>query len=124
MMNERRKAPRVNKALPLKLCHADYDILTETRNISASGAYFPSSKPLELMAKLNVVLLIPLKKSRSKVIKKINCCGVVVRHERTSEGNGKFPYRVAMYFSDLKDQDKKTLCAYVNSVLKSLPASA
>jgi len=118
-MKERRNAPRVNKALPLKLCHSDYDILTETKNISASGAYFPSTKPLDLMTKLNVVLLIPLRKSRAKIIRKINCCGVVVRQERTGDNNGKFAYRVAMYFSDLKDQDKKILHSYVNAVLKS-----
>lgn len=116
---ERRGAPRVNKALPLKLCHDDYDILTETKNISASGAYFTSSQPLDLMTKLSVVLLIPFKKSKAKIIQRINCCGVVVRQELAKENDSRFPYRIAMYFSDLKDQDKKILNSYVNAILKS-----
>lgn len=119
VITERRSAPRVNKTLPLKLTHNDYDILTETKNISANGAYFSSSQPLELMTKLNVVLLIPLKKTRTKIIQKINCCGVIVRQERTKENDPKFPYRIAMYFSELKDQDKKVLNCYVNSILKT-----
>ncbi len=118
-MDERRKSPRIDKALPLKLCHSEYDILTETKNISSSGAYFHSTKSLDLMTKLNVVLLIPFKKARAKIIKRINCCGIVVRRDQAPYDNSKFPYRVAIYFSDLKDQDKKTLSYYVNTVLKS-----
>ncbi|MBN3040760.1 MAG: hypothetical protein JW867_06495, partial [Candidatus Omnitrophica bacterium] len=64
------------------------------------------------------VLLIPLKKTRSKVIKKITCTGVIVRSERVTE-NGKFPYRVAMFFSDLTEPDRKTLKSYVNYSLKN-----
>jgi hypothetical protein len=118
-MDERRKSPRIDKTLPLKLCHSEYDILTETKNISSSGVYFHCTRPLDLMTKLNVVLLIPLKKAKTKVIKRINCCGIVVRRDQGPGENTKFPYRVAMYFSDLKEPDKKILASYVNTVLKS-----
>jgi|TARA_B100000315_G_scaffold242011_1_gene263669 hypothetical protein len=116
-MKERRDSPRVSKQLSIKISSGDFDILTETKNISASGAYFPVSKPLSLMTKLEVVLLIPLKKNKSKVIRKVNCSGIVVRVEPIKD-NGKYPYRVAMYFSSLKEPDKRVLRSYVNSTLK------
>ncbi len=117
-MKEKRQYPRVEKILPIKLSVSDFDVLTETNNISASGAYFTVGKPLELMAKLNVVLLIPIKRNRSKTIEKISCTGVIVRCE-IAEANTKHPYRAAMYFSDLSDRDRKILRSYINPFLKS-----
>ncbi len=118
LMKEKRQCPRVEKILPIKLSVSDFDVLTETNNISASGAYFPVDKPLELMSKLNVVLLIPLKRNRGKTIEKINCVGVIVRCEISAEST-KHPYRAAMYFSDLSDRDRKILRTFVNPFLKS-----
>jgi len=117
-MKEKRECPRVEKILPIKLSISDFDVLTETRNVSISGAYFPVNRPLELMSKLNVVLLIPIKKNRSKVIKKICCTGIVIRCE-IAEENTKHPYQAAMYFSDLKERDKKLLRIFVTPFLKS-----
>jgi hypothetical protein len=116
-MNEKRKSPRIQKAIPLKLSDSGFDILTETTNISSSGAYCSVSKPLELMTKLNLVLLVPTIKNRKKNIEKINCCGVVVRREEVRD-NGKYPYRVAICFNDLDEKDKKKLHNYVVSHLK------
>jgi len=118
-MEDKRKFPRANKILPIKLSDAGYDILTETRNISASGAYCSVNKPLEPMTKLNVVLLIPVKKNKNKIIKKINCHGVVVRLEDDNDSNNdKYSYRIAIYFSGLKDTDRKVLHTCINSHLK------
>ena len=114
-MRERRKFPRLVKNLPIKLSDDEFDVLTETKNISASGAYCPVSKPLAVMTKLNVILLIPVKKSKGKVIKKINCGGVVVRQEHVKD-NGKYAYRVGIYFSDLKESDRKILSSYIDSL--------
>ena len=117
-MNERRKCPRVEKILPIKLSVSEFDILTETNNVSASGAYFSLKKSLELMAKLNVVLLIPIKKNKTKVIEKISCTGIVVRCE-IADIDAKHPYRAAMYFNNLKERDKKILHLYIRSLLKA-----
>jgi len=117
-MKEKRKCPRVEKILPIKLSISDFDILTETKNISGSGAYFPVNRPLELMSKLSVVLLVPIKKNRNKAIEKICCTGIVVRCE-IAEENAKHHYRAAMYFNDLKEHDKKLLRIFVNPFLKS-----
>jgi len=116
-MKERRKSPRINKVLSVKLSDSEFDILTETKNISATGAYCPVSKPLELMTKLRLVLLIPIKKNRTKTIKKINCEGVVVRLESTKDKD-KYPYRAGIFFNQINDQDKKALRFYIQSALK------
>ena len=117
-MKEKRQCPRVEKILPIKLSVSDFDVLTETANISSSGVYFPVNKPLELMTKLNVVLLLPITKNRNKTIRKISCTGVIVRCETVGE-NTKYPYRAAMYFSDLSERDRKLLRIFVNPFLKS-----
>ncbi len=117
-MKERRQFPRLKKILPIKLSDNEYDVLTETKNISANGAYCSVNKPIDLMTKLEVVILVPIQKSKAKVIKKINCCGVVVRNEQVDD-NSKYPYRVAIFFSDLRDQDRKVLRSYIDSHLKA-----
>ncbi len=116
-MRERRRSPRIEKAIPLKLSDNTFDVLTETTNISESGAYCAVSKPLELMTKLNLVLLVPVKKNRHKAIEKINCSGVVVRREEIKD-NGKYPYRIGICFNDLSEKDKKKLHSYVRTHLK------
>jgi len=115
-MKDKRKSPRVTKSLPLKLSDAESDILTETKNISASGAYCTVNKPLEIMTKLNVVILVPVKKNKNKTIRKVNCSGVVVRNEYSAD-NGKYPYKIAIYFNDLKSQDRRTLQSYITPFL-------
>ena len=116
-MKERRKYPRIAKPLSIKLSDQEFDILTETNNISASGAYCPVNKPVDLMTKLSIVLLIPIHKNKTRTIKKISCCGVVVRCEYVTE-NGKYPYRIAVFFNDLKDSERKALGSYIDSSLK------
>ncbi|MFH1504395.1 MAG: PilZ domain-containing protein [Candidatus Omnitrophota bacterium] len=113
-MKERRVSPRANKILPIKLSDSEFDILTETKNISDSGAYCSVNKPLEHMTKLNAVILIPIQKNKKKVIKKINCGGVVVRLEHTNDSD-ECPYRVAIFFNDIKDSDRKMLSACINT---------
>lgn len=116
-MNEKRQSPRVNRTLPVKLSDPGFDILTETKNISDSGAYCAVNQHIAPMTKLNLILLLPFKKGKTKEIKKVNCSGVVVRCERVTDEN-EYPYRIGVYFNGLKDQDKKLLRCYVTSALK------
>ncbi|MDD5584177.1 MAG: PilZ domain-containing protein [Candidatus Omnitrophica bacterium] len=119
-MNDKRQYPRVEKSLSLKLSDIEFDIVTETKNISGSGVYCAVNKPLEPMTKLNIIILIPLKKNggRAKTVKKIQCQGVVVRQESMHD-NGKNSYHVGIYFSDIKEHDRKNLVAYINSHIKA-----
>lgn len=112
-MVERREHSRIKRVLPLKLSHLECDILTETKDISVRGAYCSVDKPLEVMTKVDIVLLLPIKKNKSKTIRKINCGGVVVRKEYVKD-NGKHPYHVGIYFNDITERDKKNLRSYIN----------
>lgn len=126
-MQERRKYPRVEAFLPLKITSADYDIVTETKNISASGAYCTVDEPLPLMTKLSIIILLPFKHNsggeRGKNIKKINCGGAVVRKE-TVRDNGKHLYRVGIFFNEISDKDRKVIVSYINSFRKKALQSA
>jgi c-di-GMP-binding flagellar brake protein YcgR len=117
-MTERRRDLRIHGILPLKLSHSECDILTETKNISVSGAYCSVDKPLEVMTKVNIVLLLPFKKNKTKTVKKVNCKGVVVRKDYV-KSDSKHPYHVGIYFNDISERDKKTLQAYINSFQKT-----
>lgn len=112
-MNDKRKYPRINKSLPVKLSHSESDILTQTKNISANGVFCSVDQPVELMTKLKIVILLPFSQNHKKVIKKINCEGIVVRQEYIKD-NGRHSYSLGIYFNDIKDKDKKLLLSYTN----------
>lgn len=113
-MQERRRYPRLVQSLPIKLSDSGYDIVTETKNISGNGAYCAVDKPLEVMTRLKIVILLPFQKNRQKIVKRINCYGVVVRRDYIKD-NGSHSYRVGIYFNEIKESARKTLLSYINS---------
>jgi c-di-GMP-binding flagellar brake protein YcgR len=116
-MNEKRSYPRIEGILPLKLYADDCDLVTETKNISASGAYCSVNKNIEPMTKLDIMLLVPSSKTSRKNVKKINCKGVVVRSEHVQD-NGKQSYCLGIYFSEIKEADRRALLSYIDSIAK------
>lgn len=116
IMQEKRKYPRIASNLPITLSDCGWDAVTETKNISASGACCAVNKPLEIMTKLSIRLLVPSGNPKKKA-KEVHCEGVVVRKEHVRD-NGKFSYRVAIYFNALKEEDRKILLSYIDSHLK------
>jgi len=118
-MKEKRKFQRVAEALPIKLSGLDADVLTETKNISASGAYCSVDKPIPEMTKLNIVLLVPMKNGRIKNVRKINCKGIVVRRQVISDALPR-PYNIGIYFSDIKERDRKALVSYITKTCQRI----
>lgn len=116
-MAELRKYSRVEESLPIKLSSPEFDIVTETKNISGNGAYCFVNKPLEVMSKLRITMLVSLKKAKNKVVKKINCSGVVVRRNYVKD-NGKHPYSIGIYFNNIEEENRKILLSYLNSSSK------
>ena len=55
---ERREHPRIDNNIPVKISREDGDIVTETANISRSGAYCNVNKPIEMMTKVKINLLL------------------------------------------------------------------
>ncbi len=112
MIHERRKHPRIEKNIPVKISGEEFDIVTETRNLSCAGAYCQVNRYLEPMSKLKIHLLLPFRKAKKVVTKKVTCQGVVVRIEHQS---GVESFNVAIYFNEIRARDAKTIAEYVNS---------
>ena len=111
-MVNKRKFPRVRKRVPVKLCFSDSDVITETKNISGNGALCAVTKPLTLMTKLDITMLIPKTADAEDTVKTIRCKGVVVRVERNGE-DSEYSHDIAIFFNDIKDQDRKKLTSYI-----------
>ncbi len=117
MFVEKRRYPRVKQSLPIKLCDNEYDIVTETKNISGNGVYCAVNRKLPLMTKLKIILLIPLRKNNRKILRKITCNGIVVR-QAYMKNNGKYSYDTGIYFNEIKESDRKVILSYIDTSLK------
>ena len=117
---ERRSHPRIENNVPVKLSWAEADVVTETRNISCAGAYCRISKYIEPMTKVEITLLLPVKKGTKVTTKKIVCRGVVVRTEHIPDAE---EFYTAIFFSDILPKDSRILAQFVESALASKAAS-
>lgn len=107
---EKRRHPRLEKQIPLKIQKEGFDIAAESRNISSSGVYFNVKNQIEPMTKLKVELILPIKKDLETITKIIKCSGVVVRTEKENDTS----YNIAVYFSHISEADTKKIAEYVN----------
>ena len=87
---EKRRHPRLEHKIPVKISSDHGDILTETKNLSCSGAFCRMEQRLEPMTKLRIHLLLPWRKNDKVTSKKITCHGVVVRVEAVAGQRGLF----------------------------------
>lgn len=115
---ERRKFPRVTRALPLKICHKDLFAITQTKNISCSGAYCPVDSFIHPMTKLSITIFVPTNFEKKILTKKINCNGIVVRIEPPQQEGAINSYHIGIYFTDISRKDKNLISRYVNYHLK------
>ncbi len=111
---ERRKDPRFFGSVPVKISGNDFDLVTETKNLSRSGAYCRVNQYIEPMTKLRVQFLLPFKNNNRTVTRKISCGAVIVRTESDpSTGT----YNVAVFFNDIQSRDVDVLVEYVGNML-------
>lgn len=111
-VDERRKHPRLENNIPIKLSSEDTDVVTETRNLSCAGTYCKVNRYFEPMTKLKIHLLLPLKKRNKTVTKKLSCQGIVVRTEPVP---GAEYFNVAIFFNGISVADSKTISEYISS---------
>jgi len=95
---EKRKHPRVNKSLPIKIRNRDFDIVTETKNISCVGAYCQVDKYVAPFTKIKATVLMPSKTKKAN--NSINCEGTVVRVEKINNDLEQ-QYNIAIYFNQI-----------------------
>jgi hypothetical protein len=111
---EQRKHPRVENNVPVKISAPQADVVTETKNISCSGVYCRVNKFLEPMTKLQITLLLPVKRAAKISTRKITCGGVVVRTENIP---GEDFFNSAIFFNDIHPRDSRVLVHFVDSLL-------
>ena len=115
IFTEKRRHPRLNQNIPLKIKLDQSDLATQTINISCTGVYCRIKQPLPLMTKLKVMLFLPLKlKNNKETIKEVSCQGVIVRIE-PDNNNGS--YNAAIFFNQITESAKEKIAQFVNSHL-------
>ncbi|MDD5495548.1 MAG: PilZ domain-containing protein [Candidatus Omnitrophica bacterium] len=112
---ERRSFPRIaDSGLSLKLHSGDFDAITHTLNISASGIYCKLDKEIPLMSRVNLVLMLPDSPKNEDAPKKIEVSGVVVReHPVIIDGKTKH-FDVAIFFEDLSQKQRDMISGYIS----------
>lgn len=116
LSHEQRRHPRLESNIPVKISGDHGDILTETRNLSCSGAFCRMAQRLEPMTKLKVHLLLPMKKSNKVTTKSITCQGIIVRVQLADEGD---QYDTAIFFSDIAPKDSRTIHEFIESMMEN-----
>jgi PilZ domain len=115
--HEKRRHPRLETKIPIKISNDQGDILTETRNLSCSGAFCRVDRRLEVMSKLKIHLLLPFRKNEDKVVtKKVSCQGVIVRVQAAADGEH---YDAAIFFNDIAPKDALAISEFIENVLES-----
>ena len=112
---EKRRHLRLERNIPVKISSEQGDILTETKNLSCSGAFCRLTQRLEPMTKLKVHLLLPLRKNDKVTTKSINCKAVVVRVQAAQEENY---FDTAIFFSDIAPKDSRTINEFIESMME------
>jgi len=113
-IRDRRRHPRVFGNIPVKIRGEEFDAVTETKNLSRSGAFCQVDKQIEPMTKLKIQLLLSYKRTGKVVTRKISCEGIVVRSEAVS---GQPYFDTAIYFNDIQEKDAGIITDYVHFML-------
>ena len=115
LSQEKRRHLRVDYKIPVKISSDHGEIVTETKNLSCSGAFCRVDQHLEQMTRLKIHLLLPIRKSNKVTTKKITCQGVVVRSQALE---GQDYYDTAIFFSDIASKDSRTIGEFVESMIE------
>ena len=106
-MAERRRYPRIDRTLRIRVARDGEPVATETVNVSCGGALCWLNRPLPVMTKVAVALALPKRL--------VHCTGVVVRSQLVpppaSRGRGR--YRLALFFTDVSREDHRAIAEFV-----------
>lgn len=116
---ERRGAPRAAERVLVAVTDAGAVLQTETKNISASGAYCTLDRFVAPMTKLQLAFELPQGSRRVK----IQCAGVVVRIEPVVATVDRGMYNVAIFFTELAERDRSAIARFVRERLSATPST-
>lgn len=111
---ERRKHPRILKALPLKIIANGYDFTTTSQNVSCVGTYCTVDKYIPPFTKLAITLELPNEGSFLQSGQLIQCKGIVVRTEDSEDGR----FNIAIFFNEIRPNQRNKISQYINHILK------
>lgn len=111
---ERRRFPRIHdEGLSLKLNAGDFDTMTHTTDISASGIYCKIGREIPLMSRVKLAIMMPAAGKNDKAADPLQVDGVVVReHPVIIDGSVKH-FDVAIFFDNLSEKDKSIIQGYI-----------
>jgi len=112
---ERRRHPRVEEKLPLKIKDEGFDAISVTKNVSCSGVFCQVDGYFPLLSKVKIVLLLP-SKEKAKA-HPIHIEGVIVRSEQVNASPESNFRNIAIFFNKIKRQDTIKISKYINSIL-------
>lgn len=114
MKREKRLHARIAHELPLKIEANGFDFVTSTKNLSCLGAYCCIDKYVPPFTKVAIKLDFPVVDNQGlRQNYNIACNGVIVRSEDDTSGG----FNVAIFFNEIKDNQRKIINKYVNQFL-------
>lgn len=121
MIAERRSSPRVKKVLPLKvrIPVQDADIVIRTSDISCNGAFCCTEQFIAPMTRLDITMLIPRQSNKEAI--KVTCKGIVVRVKEDARSK---LFNIGIFFTDIKEKERRKLEDYISSHIPSTPQNA
>lgn len=115
-IKEKRLYPRIAQKIPLKVAADGYGFITATKNVSCIGAYCHIKKYVPPFTKVKIRLTLPVAGTSRKVYH-LDCKGVIVRSEDEKKGG----FNIAIFFNEINEAQRKTICKYVNQFLPNNP---
>ena len=112
---ERRSFPRVrDEGLSVKLNSGDFDTVTHTLDISASGIYCKIDREIPIMSRVRIKLMVPDQVKPDKDAKELDVDGVIVReHPVIIDGVIKH-YDAAIFFDNLSEKERSVIQNYIS----------
>ena len=112
---ERRVFPRVrDEGLSVKLNSGDFDTVTHTLDISASGIYCKIDREIPIMSRVRIKLMVPDQVKPDKDAKELDVDGVIVReHPVIIDGVIKH-YDAAIFFDNLSEKERSVIQNYIS----------
>jgi hypothetical protein len=115
--SERRRAPRAPERISLAVIDGGREFRTETKNLSAVGAYCTLDRFIPPMSKLQLDFELPHGSRRVRV----RCAGVVVRVEPVVANAQRMQYNVALFFTELSERHRSAISRFVRQRLAQSP---
>ena len=110
--SERRKYPRIAETVSCQVSVGSEEFQTLTKNLSCGGALCSLSEEIPPMTRLDMVLELPaIHGTAAPARQQVHCVWVVVRQDQLPLEE--HTYLTAIYFSDLKPEDRRRIGEFV-----------